>query len=202
MVFLWRINDVFLKEHTMLKVLYITGYKNFELGIFDNKAKEVAFIKMAIEKRLCNLIEEGLEWVIISGQLGVELWAGEAVIALKRAYPHIRLAIITPFLQHESNWNDKNKEYYQSIVSQADFVQSVSNKPYISPMQFKNRDQFLLNKTDGMLIFYDEEKEGSPQYIWNNAKKYAENHKYEVLQISFYDVQQIIEEAVYEHNNE
>jgi len=59
MVFLWRINDVFLKEHTMLKVLYITGYKNFELGIFDNKAKEVAFIKMAIENVCAILLKKG-----------------------------------------------------------------------------------------------------------------------------------------------
>lgn len=190
------------KENEMLKVLYITGYKNFELGIFDNKAKEVTFIKKVIQKRLENLIEEGLEWVIISGQLGVELWAGEAVIELKRIYPELRLAIITPFLQHESNWNEKNKEFYQAIVSQADFVQSVSKQPYVNPMQFKNRDQFILDKTDGSLIFYDDEKEGSPQYFWKKAWEYADSHKYEVLQISFYDVQQIIEEVVYEHNNE
>jgi len=186
----------------MLKVLYITGYKNFELGIFDNKAKEVVFIKKAIQKRLENLIEEGLEWVIISGQLGVELWAGETVIELKRTFPDLRLGIITPFIQHESNWNDKNKEYYQAIVSQADFVQSVSKQPYVNPMQFKNRDQFLLNKTGGALIFYDDEKEGSPQYFWKKAKEYADSHRYEVMQISFYDIQQIIEEAAYEHNNE
>ena len=186
----------------MLKVLYITGYKNFELGVFDNKAKEVAFIKKGIQKRLENLIQEGLEWVIISGQLGVELWAGEAVIELKQTYPELRLAILPPFLQHESNWNDKNKEYYLAIVSQADFVQPVSNQPYVNPIQFKNRDQFVLNKTDGALIFYDDEKEGSPQYFWKKAREHAQSHKYEVMQISFYDIQQIIEEAVYEHNND
>ena len=190
------------KEIEMLKVLYITGYKNFELGIFDNNAKEVAFIKKSIRKRLDYLIEEGLEWVIISGQLGVELWAGEVVLDLKKIYPELRLAIITPFLQHESNWNEKNQECYHSIASQADFVQAVSNQPYVSPVQFKNRDQFLLHKTDGTLIFYDEENEGSPQYFWKKAREYAENHPYEVLQINFYDIQQIIEEAGYEHNNE
>ncbi|MBD3110440.1 DUF1273 domain-containing protein [Bacillus sp. AGMB 02131] len=186
----------------MLKVLYITGYKNFELGIFDQNAKEVVFIKKEVRKRLEDFLEEGLEWVIISGQLGVELWAGEVVLELKKSYPQLRLAIITPFLQHESNWNEKNQEYYQSIASQADFVQAVSNQPYVSPAQFKNRDQFLLNKTDGTLIFYDDENEGSPQYFWRKAREYAENHPYEVFQISFYDIQQIIEEAAYEHNNE
>lgn len=40
-----------------------------------------------IKKKLIDLIEDGLEWVLISGQLGVELWAAEVVIDLKNQYP-------------------------------------------------------------------------------------------------------------------
>ena len=70
----------------MIKVLAVTGYKNFELGIFKNDAKEATYIKRALQKQIKGLLDEGLEWVIITGQLGVELWAGEAVIDLKKEY--------------------------------------------------------------------------------------------------------------------
>ena len=60
-----------------MKVLYITGYKAFELGIFKNDHEAVKYIKKSIRNRLLPLVEEGLEWVIISGQLGTELWAAE-----------------------------------------------------------------------------------------------------------------------------
>lgn len=185
----------------MIKILAVTGYKNFELGIFKNDSKEANYIKKALQKQLKALIEEGLEWVIITGQLGVELWAAEAVLSLKKEFHHVKLAVMTPFLQQESNWNEQNKQYYQSILADADFVESLSKQPYISPMQFKNRDRFLLQKCDGMLLLYDEEREGSPQYIWREAKKYRETHPFELIQLNFYDLQQFIEDEISEHTN-
>ncbi|MGM9923395.1 MAG: DUF1273 domain-containing protein [Bacillus sp. (in: firmicutes)] len=178
----------------MLKILFITGYKNFELGIFNNSAKEADLIKKVIGKRLIPFIEEGLEWVVITGQLGVELWAGEAVLHLQERYPELQLAVITPFLNQDSKWNDKNKEYYQYIVSQADFVDSISKEPYVSPMQFKNRDRFLLEKTDGMLVVYDEEQEGSVKYFLREAERYQQKNEYQIIQMDFYELQQYIEE--------
>ncbi|MGM9929414.1 MAG: DUF1273 domain-containing protein [Bacillus sp. (in: firmicutes)] len=186
----------------MLKVLAITGYKNFELGIFKNDSKEADYIKRAIQKQLTYLVDEGLEWVIITGQLGVELWAGEATIKLRGKYSHLKLAVMTPFLYQENNWNDQNKQYYEYICSQADFVETLSKQPYVSPIQFKNRDQFLLNKCDGMLIVYDEERDGSPRYMWKQVKQYQERHDFICLQLNFYDLQQFIEDELSEHTTD
>ncbi|MEH6941603.1 DUF1273 domain-containing protein [Bacillus sp. JJ722] len=177
----------------MLKVLFVTGYKSFELGIFNNNSNEANLIKKAIEKRLIQLVDEGLEWVIITGQLGVELWAGEAVLNIQKEYPDLHLAVTTPFLEQESNWNEKNQEYYHYILSQADFVESISKQKYISPMQFKNRDRFLFDKSDGLLIVYDEEQEGSIKYFYKEAKHYQETHDYHIIQMDFYELQQYIE---------
>ena len=63
----------------IVKRLVVTGYKHHELGIFDDKHPGIRFIKKALEKRLVSLTDEGLEWVIISGQLGNETWAAEVV---------------------------------------------------------------------------------------------------------------------------
>ncbi|GAA3327349.1 hypothetical protein GCM10020331_066930 [Ectobacillus funiculus] len=46
-------------------------------------------------------LEEGLEWVLISGQLGVELWTAEVVFELQMEYPDLKLAVFTPFLEQE-----------------------------------------------------------------------------------------------------
>ena len=50
--------------------IYFTGYKPFELNIFKDDQPEVKVIKAYIKELIENEIEEGLEWVIISGQLG------------------------------------------------------------------------------------------------------------------------------------
>jgi uncharacterized phage-like protein YoqJ len=178
----------------MVTILAITGYKPYELGIFHPQHQAIPFIKKAIEKRLIPFIEEGLEWVIISGQLGVELWAAEVVFELQNVYQHLQLAVLTPFLNQEENWSEENKEYYEFILSQADFVDSITKRKYENPGQLRLKNQFIVEKSDGLLIVYDDEKEGSPKYMLDIAKKKASREKYDIFPITFYDLQAIIEE--------
>ena len=65
------------------KTLYVTGYRSFELGIFQGKDPKITVIKMS-KKELASYIETGVEWILISGNLGVELWTAEVVGELKR----------------------------------------------------------------------------------------------------------------------
>ncbi|MCY7915394.1 SLOG family protein, partial [Bacillus haynesii] len=92
-----------------MKVLAVTGYKPFELGIFKQDDKALFYIKKALENRMIALLEEGLEWVLISGQLGTELWAAEVAFSLQEEYPDLKVAVITPFLEQEKKWNEKNQ---------------------------------------------------------------------------------------------
>ncbi|CAH0345493.1 DUF1273 domain-containing protein [Bacillus sp. CECT 9360] len=180
-----------------MNVIYITGYKAFEFGIFKNDHEGVKYIKKAIRQRLLPLVEEGVEWVIISGQLGVELWSAEVVMELKTEYEQLKLGVLTPFLKQEESWNDGNREYYERILSRADFVDSISKRPYEGPQQLKMKNLFMVHKSDGIIIVYDDEKEGTPQYAYSEAKKYAENRSYPIFQISFDDLQQATEEETW-----
>lgn len=178
----------------MIKVISVTGYKPFELGIFSDKHPAVGIIKKAIKKELIRLAEEGLEWVLISGQLGVELWAAEVIYEIQGDYPAIKLAILTPFENQEEKWNESNKEFYDMILSQADFVDSISKQPYTSPQQFRNRNKIFLHKSQGMLIVYDVQNEGSPKYLYEEAKKYKEQNQFDIISIDFDQLQMLIED--------
>jgi len=178
----------------MAKVAAISGYKPFELGIFQHDHPAAEYIKIAIKKSLLPLVEEGLEWVMISGQLGVELWAGEAVFELQEEYPDLKLSVFTPFLNQEETWKEANKEWYESILSGADHVDSISRKPYEKPWQFRLKNQFFVEKSDVMILLYDPEKEGSPKFMYETAIKYGETNEYEVRLITMYDLQMIVEE--------
>jgi uncharacterized phage-like protein YoqJ len=179
-----------------LKNVTITGYKPHELGIFKKDHEAAQFIKKAIIKELIPMIEEGLEWVIISGQLGVELWAAEVVLDLQLHLPDLKLAVLTPFYGQEESWSEANKEWYESILAGADFVESISHKPYENPKQFYMKNQVLLHKTDAAIIMYDPEKEGSPKFFYEAAKRYREKKDYQIKEINFYDLQVIVEEEM------
>lgn len=178
----------------MLKRLVITGYKAHELGIFNDKHPGITIIKQALQARLVSFIEDGLEWVILSGQLGVETWAAEVVIDLQMEYPELKYAVITPFLDQEKNWNEAKQEKYEMILAQADFVTSLTKRPYEAPWQFIEKNKFFLKNSDGILIVYDEENEGSPKYIKKLAKQYADKYEYEISLIDAYDLQVVAEE--------
>ena len=183
-----------------MKVVAITGYKPFEIGVFSNDHPGVEYIKKAIYKRLLSFVEEGIEWVIISGQLGVELWAAEVVFDLQMEYPDLKLGVFTPFLEQEENWNETNKEYYEFILSQADHIDSITKRKYENPEQFRLKTQFFIEKSDVLLALYDEEKPGSPKYMAAAAKKKAELENYRCSFISFSDLQDIIDNSSFVRN--
>ncbi|MEG0385636.1 DUF1273 domain-containing protein [Solibacillus cecembensis] len=178
-----------------MKSLFVTGYRPHELGIFNDKHPGVEIIKKALENQLRILIDDGLEWVIISGQQGVETWTAQIVITLKEEFPHLKYSIITPFLDQEKNWNEHKQATYMHIMNEADFVTSVTKRPYEAPWQFIEKDKFIIDNTDGALLVYDEENEGSPKYVLKLIEKYQEQHiEYRRLIINAYDLQMVAEE--------
>lgn len=177
-----------------MNTIYVTGYRPHELGIFNDRHPGISIIKKALYDQLYALADEGLEWVVISGQPGVETWTAETVLTLKEEFPSLKYSIITPFLEQEKNWNEQKQAQYLHIINQADFVTSVTKRPYEAPWQFIEKDKFIINNTDGMLLVYDEDNEASPKYVLRLVEKFMENHRYELLRINAYDLQMIAEE--------
>lgn len=182
----------------MGKVVFVTGYKAHELGIFDQNHEGIKYIKKALQVRLLTLLDEGMEWVLITGQPGVELWAAQVIFDLQEEYPNLKLGVLLPYLNQEEKWKDSVKELYEEILLQADYVEAISKKPYEGPWQLKLKNQFIVSKSDEMLILYDDEKDGSPKYSWFEGKKKQGKQDYPIHQITFWDLQSLIDEAQWE----
>lgn len=177
-----------------MKSIAVTGYKNFELGIFKKDADEAIYIKETMKRHLVPLIEDGLEWVIISGQLGIELWAGEVVGELKKEAHAIKLAILEPFENQSGNWNEANKLWASEVLTIADYHAFITKRPYENPSQFAARDGFIIDNTDGAILVYDLEKEGSPKFFYDRAKSAKERSDYYLECIDFYALQDVVED--------
>ncbi|MFB4164205.1 DUF1273 domain-containing protein [Alteribacillus sp. JSM 102045] len=177
-----------------MKVLAATGYKPQEMGIFQPNAKEITYIKKTIEKRLIGFLEEGLEWVVVSGQLGVEQWTAEVVIKLKIEWDALKLAVLPPFLEQESIWPEQAQERYQHIINQADYSEAISKKKYDNPGKLRAKNDFIIMKTDALLLLYSEEQEGTPRYYLQAAERKAAKDHYPIYWITPDDLQQTVEE--------
>ncbi|HAJ70083.1 MAG TPA: DUF1273 domain-containing protein [Alkalibacterium sp.] len=185
-----------------MKNLYISGYRSYEISVFKADDPKITYIKKFFKKKLIEYIEQGVEWVVVSGNLGTELWVGETTIELKEEYPAIKLAVILPYTNFSNKWNELNQIYFNSIIERADYVNYTSNDDYANPGQLKNNQGFIVRNTDGCLLFYDSEHEGKTEYFYKQALKYQENHDYQMETISFDDLQWFINDLSEEESFE
>ncbi|WEG72635.1 DUF1273 domain-containing protein [Vagococcus intermedius] len=176
-----------------MKRVYLSGYRSFELGIFKESDAKIEVIKKVLKERLVSYLEDGLEWVILGGNLGVEQWGSEVVNTLKNEYPELKVAVLLPFEEFGNSWNEKNQTALFEMKQQADYVNTVSHQPYNTPQQLKNHTQFLLSHTDGSLLLYDEEHLGKTDYYYKDARKYQETNNYQLELITMYDLQNSVD---------
>ncbi|GGA80769.1 SLOG family protein [Ornithinibacillus halotolerans] len=174
-----------------MKVLTITGYKPREINIFKENDPKIAIIKAALQKKLIGFIEEGLEWILISGQMGVELWAAEVALDLKEEYD-IQIAIIPPFENQDERWPEDLKFKYEELKMVADFYQPLYKGEYKGPYQFRAKNKWLVEKSDGCLLLLDEEYPGSNKFFYEEAKRASKD--YPIYLITPFDLDEMGEE--------
>ncbi|MBC5636476.1 DUF1273 domain-containing protein [Ornithinibacillus sp. BX22] len=174
-----------------MKTLMVTGYKPREINIFKENDQKIHIIKAAMEKRLIGFIEEGLEWILISGQMGVELWTAEIVLDLKDHYD-IQLAIIPPFENQDERWPEDIKLKYEELTMLADFYQPLYKGDYKGPYQFRAKNKWLVEKSDGCLLLLDEEYPGSIKFFYEEAKRAQKD--YSIYFITPSDLDDMVEE--------
>lgn len=177
-----------------LKTLYVSGYRSFELGIFQEKDPKITIIKKALKKSLEKYLNNGLEWVIISGNLGVEFWTSQLMTELKEDYPELKLGLIFPFYDFGNNWNENNQQKLLAMKNTADYENATSHQPYNNPGQLKNHTRFILEKTQGCLLVYDPDYPGKTEYFYRGAIKFQENKDYSMEIIGMFELQDIADE--------
>ncbi|MCP8616658.1 SLOG family protein [Salirhabdus salicampi] len=176
-----------------MNVITITGYKPNELGIFQMNDKRIHFVKEAIKRRLIPFLEDGVQWILISGQAGVECWAGEVVLQLREDY-NVKLAVIPPFLKQEQRWKEDQQQLYQYVMSEADFVKPLMEKEYQGPHQFRLKNRWLIDKSDACIMLYEEEKEGSPKFFLSEVRKVKGTRDYPLYYITSFDLDDVVRE--------
>lgn len=168
--------------------LLVTGYRAFDVGIFNDKDIKLKVIKAAIREDLVRFLEDGVEWLIFTGNLGFEVWALEVANELKEEGYELQTAAIFPFENHGENWNEVN-QLKLALFRNCDFYKAAYPR-YENPGQFRDFNQFLLNNTDAAYVFYDSEHETNLKYLYQMM---TEKENYEVKVLSFDDLNEVAE---------
>ena len=155
------------KKGVKMTTALIMGYSAFDLGLYNDKDPRLKVIKKAIQKDLESMAQEGVTWLVFTGNLGFEYWVLEVAREMKEDYG-FQLATIFDFETHGSNWNEAN-QIKLSEFKQVDFVKYAYSK-YEHKGQLRDYQHFLLENTDESYLFYDEENETKLRHFYQMMK--------------------------------
>ncbi|GKS80390.1 UPF0398 protein [Ligilactobacillus pabuli] len=169
--------------------LWVTGYRSYELSIFNDQDPKQTVIKQAIKNSLQEYLDRGLTWVLTGGQLGVEQWTVQVVHELQADYPELKVAMLLPFADFGNNWRPEKQAQLLTLKEQADFLGEVSRQPYRAPQQLKNWQNFMLQHTEAAVMVYDPEHPGKSKFDYQAAMKYQEKNDYQLETLDMFTLQ-------------
>ena len=142
-------------EATMAKIVCaFTGHrpKSFPWK-YDEKARDCVQLKEVLAVQIKQLAEQGVTTWLTGMAQGVDLWATEIVLDLKKKNPALRLRCILPCEGQERKWLASEQERYRSILRQADEVIYVNREYSADCMLARNR--YLVEHSSVLLAVYN-----------------------------------------------
>jgi len=94
---------------------------------------------------------------------GVDIWAGEIVLQLRKQNPNLHLIAASPYKGFESRWSTDWQRRYNSILEQADLVRFVC-KGY-SKACFQIRNEWMVDRSARVIAVYNGEPGGTRNTI-------------------------------------
>lgn len=85
--------------------------------------------------------------------LGIDLWAGEVVLALMELHPEIRSHCVVPFAAQDQKWTPKQQTWYHALLDRSCDV--ILTQEEYSKDCYYIRNRYLVNHADIVLAVYD-----------------------------------------------
>ena len=140
-----------------------TGHRPERLAISEEKA--ISWLKEQIEIA----VAEGYTDFLSGMQRGVDIWAAEAVLELKKSGKPVRLIAVSPFKGVEKSWDKSWIDRFYNIWNNADDKVIVSFKP--GRAAFFERNHYLVDHASKLIGVYTGAPGGTKETIEYAKKK-------------------------------
>ena len=124
-------------------------------------------IIVELRKEILKAIGAGYNVFLTGMSRGVDLWAADIVIELRRYNKDLKLMCVIPFEGMEERWPVDWKKHYNLVRKQADHVQVLSDR--YSQDAYQKRNQWLVNHSSRLIAVFNGEPSGT-----GNTIQYAE----------------------------
>ena len=101
--------------------------------------------------------------------MGVDIWAGEIVLGLKRQFKNLRLIAVVPFPQQTNTWPQEWRIRFRSLLEKSDEVVMIADG--YNPDIFFERNRYLVDHASRLIAVYNQEKRGGTAYTVRYARQ-------------------------------
>jgi len=130
---------------------FIGDCLNNQLLKFEEHNPYYLELKAKVKEQTINLIEDLAVIHFISGMdIGVEQYAAEIVLDLKKIYPKITLEGVLPFETQASKWSEFQRDKYYSIMKRSD-KETLFQYHYTDDC-IKKHNQYIINKSKFVIL--------------------------------------------------
>ena len=146
------------------KTVAFTGYRLQKMPFgFNEDCDQCKDFKRRLFNSIEMLIIEGYTHFISGGALGMDMFAAEAVLELRKRYPNITLEIAIPFDGQTNKWEQEYKNRAEIIRQEADVVTWVSHQ-YTSGCMFV-RNRYMVDNSSILMAAFDGQPGGTAMTV-------------------------------------
>lgn len=143
------------------KTCCFTGHRDIPNSILPQ-------LRSQINEVVTALIESGICFFGAGGAIGFDTLAAEAVLNLRKKYPHVKLILVLPCPEQADRWNREAKLRYEQIKKSADKIVYTSER-YSSDCMFR-RNRHLVDGSS-ICISYCTRNAGGTAYTVRYAQQ-------------------------------
>lgn len=122
----------------------------------------------ALEGEIKNAISDGFNIFITGMACGVDIWAGEIVLRLRKEGLPIKLICASPFDGFERRWQKDWQDRYNRLMKEADLFRFISLGYHRGCFQVRN--EWMVNHSARVIAVYDGTPGGTRNTIYYSQK--------------------------------
>ncbi len=117
--------------------------------VIGSEGKIIVELRREIEKA----IADGYKVFLTGMSRGVDLWAADIVLELRRYNKDLKLVCVIPFEGMEERWPADWKKHYDLVRGQADFVWVLSDR--YSKDSYQKRNQWMVDHASRLIAVFN-----------------------------------------------
>lgn len=137
-----------------------TGYRPQKMPFgFDETDPRCIDFKKRVQATIHTLYDMGYRHFISGGALGMDMFAAEAVVELRKQHPEVILEMVSPFDDQATKWSPELRARHDWLFAQAD-ITTATGHAYTRSAMFR-RNHYLVDNADLLLAAFDGQPGGT-----------------------------------------